>query len=521
MEQHQQQPCRFDFSWSEAFHPNFRFGHPELSEARNVSIDPLHQYYGSFRIRNHTWGAALYEIFLDLFENYASKNIVWEEFHLFLMSTYDSKSWKYVPLLLRRASSLGIYRKLRVEMQLLFGQQNPPDTTKEFLLDGIHLNENLQVIELTSIQTRPQGSSEIVGEHQFRMTWGDCATLNRMLETTVCLKELSLNGIGMLQPLVEIGEDGEQEQAWSHPLCEGLAKNTSLEKVEIDFEGCPMTDESLAPLVKSISQIPTLESLTLSLPCQTGQLASTEIQDLLFSSHRLTNLELNGPVSVSSNNLEGYDSEKDNQDSSEGIQLDENRILRGIKSSQSLKSLKLQRVMNSDWCLSRLFEAIRSCPSLRRLEVQGRTAIMKGLEVLVSMQRFDRPLQLILPVDSYLKEYANAMEIIQGFLSKHPEMRLKRPSILSKCTRNNRVHPRVAGGGSERFLDMMEDTLFLSKSFKHLWDFNWHGRYLLNRQDVPLGLWPRVLERATLNPSVMYEFLKSPAMVSWAGATGI
>jgi len=247
------------------------------------------------------------------------------------------------------------------------------------------------------------------------------------------------------------------------------------------------------------------------------------MQDLLVSCHRLTNLELNGPVSVSSQNLEDQDVVKESGDNNEGkMKLDPNMMLHGIQSSQSLRSLKLQRIMDTDWSLSGIFEAIRSCPSLGQLEVQDRTVALQDLETLVSMKRFDRPFHIILPVDNYLKECANAVEVIHGFLSNHPEMRLQRPSIVSKSARNNRAaHVHAIGGVSDRFMDMMEDSLFLSKSFKHIWDFNWHGRYLLHRQDVPLGLWPKVLERATINPSVIYEFLQSPALVSWGGATGV
>lgn len=522
MEQ-REQPVRFDFAWSDAYHPTYRFGRSELSEARNISINPK-QYPGSFRIRNHTWDAALYEIFLSLFDHFASKNIIWEELHLFLMSTYDTKSWTFIRPLLRRASSLGIYRKLRVEMQLLFGPQNPPDASSEFLLEGIHLNENLRAIELTSNQTSSSDSFEIIGAHQFQMTEGDCTTLNRLLETTECLRELSLNGIGMLQSVIhpdEEEEGGEEQHAWDHLLCQGFAKNTSLRKIVLDFVGCPMTDGSLARLVKSISQIPTLESLTLCLPCQTGPLTSSAMQDLLASCQNLTNLELSGPVSFSSSNLEDYDVQKETRENNTGgMQFDAEMILHGIQSTRSLKSLKLQRVMNTDWSLLHIFEAIRNCPSFRHLEVQDRPIAMQGLEEVVSMKPFDRPLQFTFPVDKYLKEHANAVEVIQGFLCKHPEIRLQRPCIVSKRARNKRfVHSHFTGGGaSERFMNMMEDSLFVSKSFKHQWDFNWHGRYLMHRQDVPLGLWSQVLERATRNPSLIYEFLQSPALVSWSGA---
>lgn len=524
--EHHAQLSRFDFAWSDAYHPKYRFGRAELSEANFVvPMDPS-KHPGSFRIRNHTWDAALYDIFVNLFDHFASTNVIWEEFDFFFMSTYDVKSWKFLRPLLQRANSLGLYRKLRIEIHLLFGPENPPDTTPEFLLDDIHLNENLQAIELIANLRTTQSAGPLQrGELPFQMTEGDWLALNRLLEATDSLKELSLHGIGMLQDsLGVVDEDEEQESTWNHPLCQGFARNSSLETIKLDFEGCRMTDASLSDLVQSISNIPTLKSLTLSLPCQAGQLTSAALQDLLLSCEVLADLVLNGPIWVSPSEYEELVIDKANANgNSDTIRLNASQLLNGIRESQSLKSLKLQRVMDTDWNLARIFEAIRSCPTLRCLEVQDRIGTMQDLETLVSMERFDRPVRLILPVDQYLKQYGNAAAVVQGFLSKHPEMRLQRPSVLSKSARNKNartVSTIVSGGVTQLFMDMMEDSLFLSKPCKHIWDFNWHGRYLLHSQEVPLGLWPRVLERTTRNPSVMYEFLQSPALVSWGGATG-
>ncbi|CAJ1959116.1 unnamed protein product [Cylindrotheca closterium] len=517
MEHHRK--CRFNFAWSHGYHPNYRFGRAELSDARHILIEPPN-YPGSFRIRNQIWDAALFDVFVNLFDHFASENIIWEEFDFFFMSTYDKKSWKFIRPLLQRASSLGIYKKLRVEMQLLFGPENPPDTTKEFLLEGIDRNENLQAIELISVHTK--SSDPLVrGEHPFQMSKGDCIALNRLSEATDSLKELSLNGIGMLQTMGASDGEGEQERIWYHPLCEGLAKNSSLETIKLDFVGCRMTDMSLAQLVMSISNIPTLKSLTLNFPCQAGPLTSAALQDLLLKCHSLTDLVLNGPISVSSSNHEEVETEKESVNGNAGpLQLDASQILHGIQESRSLKSLKLQRIMNADWSLSRIFEAIWSCQTLCQIEVDDNVEIMQDLEALISMERFDRHMRLILPVDQYLQDYEseNAVEVLQGFLFKHPEMRLKPPSVLSKRARNKRTTSNNPSGFfSQRFMALMEESMFLSKSLKHICDFNWHGRYLMHTPAVPLGLWPRVMERATTNPSVLYELLKSPALVSWGG----
>ncbi|KAL3938144.1 MAG: hypothetical protein SGBAC_006874 [Bacillariaceae sp.] len=525
--EHHAHLSRFDFAWSDAYHPKYRFGRDELSDANFIVPMEPSRHPGSFRIRNHTWDAALYDIFVNLFDRFASANVIWEEFDFFFMSTYDVKSWKFLRPLLQRANSLGLYWKLRIEIHPLFGPENPPDTTQEFLLDDIHLNENLQAIELISNLETTQSSGHLhKGEHTFQMTQGDWLALNRLLEATDSLKNVSLQGIGMLQDcLGALDDDGEEEQACNHPLCQGFAKNSSLETIKLDFAGCRMTDASLAHLVQSISNIPTLKSLTLSLTCQAGSLTSAALQDLLLSCELLTELALNGPIWLSRSKHEEPETDEEyanDNGNADTIRIGAIQILHGIQESQSLESLKLERVMNTDWNLSRIFEAIRSCQTLCRLEVQDRIATMQDLETLVSMERFNRPVRLILPVDQYLQQYGNAAAVVQGFLSKHPEMRLQRPSVLSKSARNKNtrtVSTIVSGGVTQLFMDMMEDSLFLSKPCKHIWDFNWHGRYLLHSQEVPLGLWPLVLERTTRNPSVMYEFLQSPALVSWGGAT--
>lgn len=514
---------RVNFQWSDAYHPSFRFGRAELSAARDIQFLP-HQIPGTLLVRNPAWDAELLDIFWTLFDHFSEQKIVWEEIHLFLMSVYDEKSWEFIPKLLHRASSLSIFRKLRIEMRLLFGPQSPPNTNTEFLLDGIRLNKNLEAIELSWIQSTSYDPFRVIGEHQFQMSKGDWSVLNQLLEHTASLKELSLHGIGIgmeqsLRNGVNKQEDCDGE--WRYPLCKGFSQNSSLERIDLDFVGCSMTDESVANLVQSLSQIPTLKSLALNLPIHAGVLASRAIQDLLVSEkcNSIADLELVGPVVSSSFKGDRKGAETDSGRNEEALQLDPNTILQGIRTNKSLRSLRLQRVQSEGWTLLGILEAVRHSKSIQRLEVEDAvpSSTFQGLQSLKRMKRFDRPILLILPVvDSYLKECGNSVDDLQAFLATHPEIRLQPPSNESNIrSKQGNLSTHASGALSQAFMQMFADSWVLSNSLKHQWDFNWYGRCLLFRDDVPLGLWPRVMERASMEPSILFEFVSSPVVATW------
>jgi hypothetical protein len=124
------------------------------------------------------------------------------------------------------------------------------------------------------------------------------------------------------------------------------------------------------------------------------------------------------------------------------------------------------------------------------------------------MKQLDRPIVLELPYDE-IKE--NTI-VVEKMLSSHPEIRLR------PCYKQN--HEGLTGVGlSRRSFDLLITLLnsesWLSPSLKHIWNSNWYGRYLLDRpSEVPLGLWPLILEKAKGEQSVIYEFLKGPAFVA-------
>ena len=85
-------------------------------------------------------------------------------------------------------------------------------------------------------------------------------------------------------------------------------------------------------------------------------------------------------------------------------------------------------------------------------------------------------------------------------LQYHPEVRL---SLIKDSFRGTLIEQRG------RYYPMIE--------FWHAFNMNWHGRYLLDRPNVPLSIWPLVLEKVNDNDrvqdkaSILYGLLQGPA----------
>ena len=109
----------------------------------------------------------------------------------------------------------------------------------------------------------------------------------------------------------------------------------------------------------------------------------------------------------------------------------------------------------------------------------------KDLGLVVSMKRLKKPICLSLTPygDKFWNENTSSLTKV---LWAHPELRLE----------------------SEKFSKQSGQDFFYVRGL------NWHGRYLLDRPNLPLSLWPKVLEKANEKPSVIYEFLKGPAFVA-------
>ena len=107
------------------------------------------------------------------------------------------------------------------------------------------------------------------------------------------------------------------------------------------------------------------------------------------------------------------------------------------------------------------------------------------------MPRLPRPIELHMD-----KRWKFPMMRFEEMLRYHPEVRL---SLRDRSTSD---------------IYLFEDN---ESNIKHIFHMNWHGRYLLDRPNVPLSIWPLVLEKVNDNDrvedkaSILYGLLQGPA----------
>jgi hypothetical protein len=283
-----------------------------------------------------------------------------------------------------------------------------------------------------------------------RVTHGDSLALKQLFKTSSKLKELSYKVENFNQPT----------------FCEGLDTNKTLEKVKLDFGICNLLDEEYVKILASLSGLPKLKELFIDAIDKFGQLASRELQQLLSTSSTLSTLHLNV-----------------HEFALDHGRIDLEHILQGLKESRSLKRLQLAEALNGKFLFSRILSILPECPSLEHICLWESLVTVEDLDRVISLKRLKRPIEFDLDYSIMRYNTKKVMEIIQA----HPELRL--------C-------PRAA------FCAHYYESHNFSKP---ICDLNWHGKYLLDRPKTPVGLWPKVLERANNEPHVLYEFLKGPA----------
>ena len=241
---------------------------------------------------------------------------------------------------------------------------------------------------------------------------------------------------------------------------QGLSENKSLENLKLNFYDCNgIADEGLSDIITSLASHPKLEDLSIATKDdQFGELSSKALQKLLSKTQTLSMLHL-----YTNNN--GY---------SGGLNAE--CIVQGLKKNQSLKSLKIVDSLYGDLMLSKFFQILPHCPKLERLELWEDSITKTDLEQVIHMDKLQKPIKLQIRENSIRDNAA----IMTKLLRCHPEVRL----ILGYCRnfKNNNVE------------------------LKHIYDWNWNGRYLIDRSttSVPLSLWPIVFENVKNKPSIIY-----------------
>ena len=286
----------------------------------------------------------------------------------------------------------------------------------------------------------------------------DCLALGRLLQTSSSLKDLTLIGIDL----------------YNHQgILRGFTGNKTLERVEINVS--PMdsiTDEEMSEFLRCFSLNRKLQIMSLWTKKQFGELTSQAIEKLLKESTTLNELCLDGATAEAGK--KGW--------------LNTECLLRGLKKNRSLKLLSIENVLYGDLLFSRLFRTLLDCPSLRALQL-FETIATEDLEQVVQMERLPRPIRLILDRTAI----TDSLREITQLLYAHPEIRLYSNQDFSS--------------------ESLKETYSFQEinAFFHILFFNFYGRHLIDRQAVPLSLWPLVLEKAKMKPKIIYEFLKGPA----------
>ena len=411
-----------------------------------------------FTVRYPVWNDHLLDSFIDVFRHFAEKNIFWRKFQLCEMSQHDIlQAW------------------MRARHEDEFSSVLSQEFVRPlfYVANALNLFSKMAILSCTA--PLQQGDSEtgfllsgialnnrlesielggLLVERSITLTESDHLALNRVLRTSSCLKELRFSNA-----------------VWNvnHPLLrQGLAENGTLTKLHLNFEDCTVEGESISNVVTALASHPSLQDLVIWSDERFGDY-SPALQTLLCSSSTISTLTILPPCGRSNLN--------------NGRFLNTENILNGLRENKSLRRLSTSKVLWGDLIFSRFFGVLFDCQSLERLDLEGMNITTEEVEPVISMERLSKPIELNLNATQIVN--GNNFGAIEAVLRSHPEVRL----------RPHYYHKRVA----------------------HILHLNWCGRYLMDSPNVPLSLWPLVLERASGKPDLLYEFLKGPAFAGREG----
>ena len=278
----------------------------------------------------------------------------------------------------------------------------------------------------------------------------DLEVLNRLLQSTTSLKELGMNCKGTVDYQL---------------LSQGFIENKTLRKIFFEFDFREIEDEEIANIITIVTPHPLIQTLVIDWYDQFGRLSSLALQQLLASTSSLCTLKIS----------------KYRMAYHEDMNL--GHILQGLKANKSVKCLKLWDEFSDNFMvLSRFFDVLQASSNLEDLSLNCAEIDAEDLEKVIEMDRLPKRIRLRLSDYCFDDDVSQPMKKL--LLHRHPEI--------------------VFDAGHRYHFNDGKDGL-------HIFNMNLHGRYLLDRDDVPLSLWPLVLEKANQNASVIYEFLKGPS----------
>jgi hypothetical protein len=290
------------------------------------------------------------------------------------------------------------------------------------------------------------------------MTHADSLGLCDLLKTTSSLKTLELIGMDCIDASL---------------FSQGLQGNSTLEKVMLDFdEHSHLSDKEMSDIIEGLASLPKLKTLDIYTDSEWGSkfgcLVSRAFENLIAHSTSLLSL-----------NIKDFAA-----DDCERLISCEN-IFKGLKESRTLKVLQVKGIFRDEMILPKLFDAWSQFSSLETIVFLDSQMISswRDFELVSTMKRLNRPMTLQLEariIDQYSPE-------VETLLLAHPEVMM------------NGI--------------WFEDFVRKPESFQHIYAFNGNGRYLMDRPNFPLSLWPRVLENADFySATLLFKFLRGRAL---------
>jgi hypothetical protein len=294
------------------------------------------------------------------------------------------------------------------------------------------------------------------------LTTSSASELGLALAQNVTITKLNLYG-SAIESLDAIGA-----------LAEGLSRNRHLQHLDISY--CQLRDEGVSLLVEQLVHHPTLLNLDLSGNYCRSESMACIVKLLLQEDHPLLHLNLT------------------NQHAGEfGGSFDITMLGLAMRSNCSLESLDLSFNMLYDDDMPNLVVALTKNTTLKLLNLMSNQLTTKGISTIAKyLSRWKGLQKLIVACNRFGEE--GARSLLDG-LQENTEL----------------THLGMPRGFS------------VSEDISHLLSLNQGGRkLLLQKEHVPLGLWPLVLARVneknqcisllTTRATVVFYLLQGPAL---------
>ncbi|CAJ1959810.1 unnamed protein product [Cylindrotheca closterium] len=269
-------------------------------------------------------------------------------------------------------------------------------------------------------------------------------------------------------------------------LVGALKENQSLKKLSVNLTICKdfsSTEAMVSMLCMAASNHPEISSLTIKVPVALGKTSTKAIVDLIRVSTTLHELRVVGNSSLSTAiALQRYN--RDDGSSKKRMKVLEQNLMNSlVQQNHHLKILAIpHRIAGGHIRFIDFLNFVWNNPRLECVSILGMEDMTDDdIKMMTNLPRRNTP--LVWKVDSRMAH--RCQDFLCQLLKAHPEILVK-PAGATGVRKRNALPPKV-----------------------QFWvDFRREGRYLLQRPDLPLPAWPRVLLARGAKPGRIYEFLR-------------